>query len=152
MILRIFDVSSTLLFDIGVDFFAILVLIIIYINDSKSRSNSYSDILFRYTQLALIMLIATDIVMWLINGVPGTIAKIIGYADNMLFYVFLPQHHVEHHHENEAHRESDNAEVRVFAVRRFRYKLFHNNVQHCTRRERKEVGHERHKLLGKQNC
>jgi diguanylate cyclase (GGDEF)-like protein len=36
------------------------------------------------------MLIATDIVMWLINGVPGTIAKIIGYADNMLFYVFLP--------------------------------------------------------------
>jgi diguanylate cyclase (GGDEF)-like protein len=90
LILRIFDVSSTLLFDIGVDFFAILVLIIIYINDSKSRSNSYSDILFRYTQFTLIMLIATDIVMWLINGVPGTISKIIGYADNTLFYVFLP--------------------------------------------------------------
>ena len=90
MILKLFDVSSTLLFDVGVDFFAILSLIIIYINDSKSRSNSYSDILFRYTQILLILLIATDIVMWLTNGVPGAAFKIIEYAGNMLFYLFIP--------------------------------------------------------------
>ena len=84
-----FDVSSTLLFNVGVDAFSLITILITFLNSYHINTNSYGQRLFRKTQKALIGLLITDIIMWVINGQPGTFSRIINYADNIIFYYFV---------------------------------------------------------------
>jgi len=84
-----FDVTATLLFNLGMDIFALLIIVIIFLSSNKLNSNTYGQRLLRRIQLTLIVVLATDAIMWIFNGKPGKTALIIEYADNMLFYAFV---------------------------------------------------------------
>src|SRR5574344_2128874 len=84
-----FDVTSTLLFNIGMDVFAILVILIVFFSSNRLRSNSYDQRLLRRIQLTLIAVLTTDAIMWIFNGRPEKIVPFIEYVDNLVFLMFV---------------------------------------------------------------
>src|SRR5574344_630496 len=84
-----FDVRSTLLFNIGMDAFAILVILIVFFSSNRLRSNSYDQRLLRRIQLTLIAVLTTDAIMWIFNGRPEKLVPFIEYVDNIVFLMFV---------------------------------------------------------------
>ena len=84
-----FDVASTLLFNIGMDAFAILVILIVFFSSNRLRSKSYDQRLLRRIQVTLIVVLMTDAIMWIFNGRPGKAALLIEYVDNIVFLMFV---------------------------------------------------------------
>lgn len=83
-----FDTSQTLLFNIGIDIFSICVMLILIVVWKWEVMESYDKrILFRMQIMILITLI-TDMFMWAVNGISGSFWRVIGYADNMVYYLF----------------------------------------------------------------
>ncbi len=81
------NVSQTLLFNVGMDFFSIAVLLIIYLN-SRNNSNDTQDIhLFRETILFLIWMLIANICSWLVNGKPGKAIRIFSYLVNFSYFL-----------------------------------------------------------------
>ena len=80
------NVSGPLLFNVGIDCFSLAAILIIYLSSRDTGTNSTSEKLFHRTQSVLLILIVTDGVMWLINGVPGPAARAVGYADNIVYF------------------------------------------------------------------
>lgn len=83
-----FDAKQMLLFNVGIDAFSIsIVLILFSVHKWEPCESEDKRILFRM-QLMLLMTLATDMIMWLVNGRHGSAFRIVGYADNIAYYLF----------------------------------------------------------------
>lgn len=83
----LFNVNQTLTFNIGVDLFSLSVLAILYIGCRISLSKTYDVILLQRMNLFVQTVLVTDVFTWLINGKPGTLFRILGYAGNTCYFV-----------------------------------------------------------------
>lgn len=83
-----FNVAGTLLYNIGIDIFSIIIMIMLYYSCRKGFSYTQDMIIFCRIQIMIIVIILADIVMWLVNGRPGRAAFYIEYADNMIYFIF----------------------------------------------------------------
>lgn len=83
-------ISSTLLFNIGVDSFSFIAISILLLSTKRLHSNSYGQRLFRNTQSTLCAVLISDMLTWILDGTPGTVGTFMVYIVNMLFFFFVP--------------------------------------------------------------
>jgi diguanylate cyclase (GGDEF)-like protein len=81
-----FNVAGTLIYNIGIDIFSVIIMIMLYYSSRKGFSYTQDMIIFCRIQIMIIVIILADIVMWLANGRPGRAAFYIEYADNMIYF------------------------------------------------------------------
>lgn len=82
------NTGQTLLFNLGMDFFSVCVLLIVYFNCRKTAGDTQDVRFLRQTQELLLLTLAADIATWLLNGVPGSLARDAGYAANTAYLLF----------------------------------------------------------------
>ncbi len=81
--------NKTILFNVGIDVFSLLLILIIYLNYKKSSSDTQDKILLCYTHVTAMMVLFTDAVMWLLNGKAGMIPQVCAYVDNVIYYALM---------------------------------------------------------------
>lgn len=82
------NTKELLLFNVGIDAFSISIVLILFNVHRWDRDGSEDRrILFRMQHMLLMTLI-TDMIMWLVNGRPGSSFRFVGYADNIAYYIF----------------------------------------------------------------
>ena len=82
------NLKELLLFNVGIDIFSICIVLILLIVQRWDRDGSEDKrILFKMQHMLLLTLI-TDMIMWLVNGRPGSFFRFVGYADNIAYYIF----------------------------------------------------------------
>lgn len=82
-----FNTAQTLLFNVGIDTFSIIIILIIHYNSRRHTANTQAMRLLRGTMLMTVVMSVTDIFMWLLNGVPGMAARIAAYVDNIAYFM-----------------------------------------------------------------
>ncbi len=80
--------DAFLLFNIGVDCFALIVMAILILTCFISFDNTQDVRLMRRTFLALLLVLLTDLFQWALDGRPGSSVTTLLHIDNMLYYVF----------------------------------------------------------------
>ncbi|MCI2061703.1 MAG: GGDEF domain-containing protein [Eubacteriaceae bacterium] len=79
--------GGTLLYNIGIDSLSIIIVLIVYISSKRWFSDTYDNRILCFCDAAVLFILMSDIIMWLLNGVPGMPAKIAGYADNIAYFI-----------------------------------------------------------------
>lgn len=87
MVMVQFDSGETLFANVWIDVFSAIIMLIIY----RSYENDFTDtpdirLMYRIN-LSVLMIILTDIIMWTMNGRAGQMARILGYADNIAYFI-----------------------------------------------------------------
>ena len=80
--------DAFLLFNIGVDCFAMIVMAILIFTCFISFDNTQDVRLMRRTFLVLFCVLVSDLFQWALDGRPGSSVTVLLYIDNTLYYLF----------------------------------------------------------------
>ena len=80
--------DAFLLFNLGVDSFAVIVMVILILTCFMSFDNTQDVRLMRRTFLSLLLVLLTDLFQWALDGREGSSITTLLYIDNTLYYVF----------------------------------------------------------------
>lgn len=80
--------DAFLLFNIGVDCFAMVVMAILIFTCFISFDNTQDVRLMRRTFLVLLCVLISDLFQWALDGRPGSSVTALLYIDNTLYYLF----------------------------------------------------------------
>lgn len=83
----IFDPGEALLFDIGIDIFSCIITLIIFYSCTRDFADTYDVLLLRKIEVAMLLVILTDMVMWILNGKSGEGLRALSYVDNIVYFV-----------------------------------------------------------------
>jgi len=83
----IFDISETLFFNIGIDVFSGIISLIILYSYKRDFADTYSIRLLRMIEAAVLLILLTDIVMWILNGKSGDYVRALSYIDNIIYFI-----------------------------------------------------------------
>ena len=83
----IFDPGETLLFDIGIDVFSCIITLIIFYRCTRDFADTYDVLLLRKIEVAMLLVILTDMVMWILNGKSGDGLRALSYVDNIVYFI-----------------------------------------------------------------
>jgi len=83
----IFDISETLFFNIGIDVFSGIITLIILYSYKRDFADTYSIRLLRMIEAAVLLILLTDIVMWILNGKSGDYVRALSYIDNIIYFI-----------------------------------------------------------------
>ena len=83
----IFDISETLFFNIGIDVFSSIITLIILYSYKRDFADTYSIRLLRMIEAAVLLILLTDIVMWILNGKSGDYVRALSYIDNIIYFI-----------------------------------------------------------------
>ncbi|MEA4954112.1 MAG: GGDEF domain-containing protein [Pseudoflavonifractor sp.] len=81
------DPQGTLLFNVGIDVFSAIVTVILYCSYKNDFTNTCDNLMMRRIEMFVLLVLLTDTVMWVINGKQGVLMRILGYVDNMVYFV-----------------------------------------------------------------
>lgn len=81
-----FDPGQTILLNIGIDTFAITIMLIIHRSYRRDFADTPDIRLMYWINLCVLCILLVDILMWMTNGRAGKAARIVGYADNMAYF------------------------------------------------------------------
>ena len=82
-----FDPSHTLLFNIGINTYSCIITIIILYSYKRSFADTYDVRLIRKIEITVILILLTDIGMWVLNGKSGHFIHVVSIADNILYFI-----------------------------------------------------------------
>lgn len=82
-----FDPSKTLIFNIGIDAFSCIITLIIFWSYKKDFADTYDVRLLRKMEATVLLILLTDIVMWLLNGKSGNYVRVLSYTDNIVYFM-----------------------------------------------------------------
>ena len=80
--------DAFLLFNIGVDCFAVIVMAILIFTCYFSFDNTQDVRLMRRAFLVLLLVLLSDLFQWALDGRPGSSVTTLLYIDNTLYYIF----------------------------------------------------------------
>ena len=83
----VFDISETLFFNIGIDVFSGIITLIILYSYKRDFADTYSIRLLRMIEAAVLLILLTDIVMWILNGKSGDYVRALSYIDNIIYFI-----------------------------------------------------------------
>ena len=83
----VFDISETLFFNIGIDVFSGIITLIILYSYKRDFADTYSIRLMRMIEAAVLLILLTDIVMWILNGKSGDYVRALSYIDNIIYFI-----------------------------------------------------------------
>ena len=83
----IFDISETLFFNIGIDVFSGIITLIILYSYKRDFADTYSIRLMRMIEAAVLLILLTDIVMWILNGKSGDYVRALSYIDIIIYFI-----------------------------------------------------------------
>lgn len=83
----IFDISETLFFNIGIDVFSSIITLIILYSYKRDFADTYSIRLLRMIETAVLLILLTDIVMWILNGKSGDYVRALSYIDIIIYFI-----------------------------------------------------------------
>ena len=83
----IFDISETLFFDVGIDVFSGIITLIILYSYKRDFADTYSIRLLRMIEAAVLVILLTDIVMWILNGKSGDYVRALSYIDSIIYFI-----------------------------------------------------------------
>lgn len=83
-----FNTSQTLLFNVGIDIFSVCMMLILIVICKWNTPESYDYQILCRLQIMILVTLITDMFMWVVNGIPGTFWRIIGYADSIVYFLF----------------------------------------------------------------
>ncbi len=81
------DLSATLLFNMGIDLFSCMILIIILVSCRKDFADTYDIRLLQKIAAGVVVILIADTFTWVLNGRSGILFRIFGYVSNMLYFV-----------------------------------------------------------------
>lgn len=79
-----FNVEQTLLFNIGISIFSMLIIFLIYINYRANFTKAYDVSLLRRIQLHVILILFLDALSWLINGQSSPAMRSMHYTFSII--------------------------------------------------------------------
>ena len=80
--------DAFLLFNIGVDAFAVIVMVILILTCYMSFDNTQDVRYMRRAFLVLLLVLLTDLFQWALDGGSGSAVKTLLYIDNTFYYIF----------------------------------------------------------------
>ena len=83
----VFDISETLFFNIGIDVFSSIITLIILYSYKRDFADTYSIRLLRMIETAVLLILLTDIVMWILNGKSGDYVRALSYIDIIIYFI-----------------------------------------------------------------
>ena len=83
----VFDISETLFFNIGIDVFSGIITLIILYSYKRDFADTYSIRLMRMIEAAVLLILLTDIVMWILNGKSGDYLRALSYIDSIIYFI-----------------------------------------------------------------
>ena len=83
----VIDLNQTIIFNIGIDIFACLLVVIIQGRYANDFVNTYENRLLQKIGGAIILALITDMVMWIMNGKPGILIRVLGNLDNVACFM-----------------------------------------------------------------
>jgi len=82
------NIAETLLYNIGINTFSFIIALIIFYTYCISFTYNYDVWQLRKIEAIILMVLLSDIGMWLLNGKSGNFIRIISYA-NTIFYFLM---------------------------------------------------------------
>ena len=83
----ILDPGETFLFDIGIDVFSCIITLIIFYRCTRDFADTYDVLLLRKIEVAMLLVILTDMVMWILNGKSGDGLRALSYVNNIVYFI-----------------------------------------------------------------
>ncbi len=80
--------DAFLLFNIGVDAFAVIVMVILILTCYMSFDNTQDVRYMRRAFLVLLLVLLTDLFQWALDGGSGSAVRTLLYIDNTFYYIF----------------------------------------------------------------
>ncbi|MCF0136474.1 MAG: diguanylate cyclase [Lachnospiraceae bacterium] len=75
------------LYYIQTDLACVLILLLLLYNRIKVAGRTFKDTMENWLLIAAIVMSASDVASWLLNGVPGTFARVMLYLNNILYFL-----------------------------------------------------------------
>ena len=82
-----FDLDQTLAFNVGINTFALLVTLVTYRAYRTALPNTYDVQLMRRIETAIMVILASDNMTWLLIGHPGTVVTVLSYLFNTSYFL-----------------------------------------------------------------
>ena len=81
------NVAETLLFNIGINTFSFIIALIIFITYKNNFEYNYDVWLLTRIEAEILLILLSDIGMWLLNGKSGNFIRILSYAIIMFYFL-----------------------------------------------------------------
>lgn len=82
----VFNIEQTLLYNVGINTFSLLIALIIYLSYRRNFAETYDVLLLRRVQLTVIVTLISDIGNWSLNGISGDSMRVLNYVTTMLHF------------------------------------------------------------------
>lgn len=82
-----FDLGETLLFNVGINSFSIIITLIIFCSVKRDFADTHDIRLFRKIEITILLVLLADIATWILNGKSGSFLRALSYADNILYFL-----------------------------------------------------------------
>lgn len=83
-----FNLAETLLFNVGINTFSIIITIIVIIAYKSYFTDTHDVLLARRLEVLISLSLLTDTIMWILNGKSGYVIRIFSYV-NLIIYFLL---------------------------------------------------------------
>lgn len=81
----LFDSGETLVFNIGINTFSCIIAWIILYSLKKDFAGTYDILLLRRIEITTLLVLMTDMAMWILNGKSGGFLRDLSYANTILY-------------------------------------------------------------------
>lgn len=82
-----FNLTHTLLFNIGVNTFSCIITLIILYSYKRNFADTYDARLLCKIEALILLILLADIGMWILNGKSGQLMRALNYTDNILYFL-----------------------------------------------------------------
>lgn len=85
----VIDVSSTLLFNVGIDSFSAVITLVISVSYLQIFSNTFENQTARRLAFCLFLVLIADVCTWILDGKEGAFYRLLLYISNYWYYIML---------------------------------------------------------------
>ncbi len=85
--MAVIDVTQKLLFNVGIEIFAIMIVAVLYYSLWNDFAESYDLRMLRKIEMHIMIILAVDILILLVNGESGLLIRVFLYAANVICFV-----------------------------------------------------------------
>ena len=83
----VFDINQTLLYNIGIGVFSLMIALIIYVSYRKNFAETYDVLLLRRMQLSVVVTLLSDMGNWYMDGKGGALINTLNYIFTMVHFI-----------------------------------------------------------------
>ena len=80
----VFDINQTLLYNLGIGAFSLIISLVIYISYRKNFAETYDVLLLRRMQLSVMVTLLSDMGNWYLDGKGGALVTVLNYICTMV--------------------------------------------------------------------